>query len=268
MNIRRDYPILEFDGERQAMIEPHKLLQPIDIPTRAVACFFQDIIQTLLQDHGARLCYTLRSELGNHPIYEITYQGERIAVFHPGIGAPLAAGLFEEAIALGVRSCIACGGAGVLDATIQVGEVIVPYAAIRDEGVSYHYLAPSREVTANPTVITTIRRVLESNAIPYILTKTWTTDAFYRETAAKVQLRKEEGCKTVEMEAAAFFAIAQFRHVSFGQLLYGGDDLGSAEWSNRNWHKHEIRERLFWLAVESCLALPPETSQHSTELSI
>jgi purine-nucleoside phosphorylase len=34
-----------------------------------------------------------------------------------------------------------------------------------------------------------------------------------------VQLRKAEGCKTVEMEAAAFFAIAQFRKVAFGQLL-------------------------------------------------
>lgn len=268
MDIRRDFPILEFDAERQAIIEPHKLLRPIDIPRKAVACFFQDVIQTLLQKHNAQLCYTLRSELGNHPIYEITYEGERIVVFHPGVGAPLAAGLFEEVIALGVRSCIACGGAGVLDNTIQVGQVIVPYAAVRDEGVSYHYLPPAREVTANPTVITTLQRTLESKAIPYLLTKTWTTDAFYRETVAKVHLRKEEGCQTVEMEAAAFFAIAQFRKVSFGQLLYGGDALGSAEWSHRDWQKHTIRERLFWLAVESCLALPEETGQSTSALSI
>ena len=264
MDIHSDYPILEFDTDKQAMIEPHKLLQPIDIPTRAVACFFQDVIRTLLQKHDAKLCHTLRSELGNHPIYEIMYQGERIAVFHPGIGAPLAAGLFEEAIALGVRFCIACGGAGVLDNTIQVGDVIVPYAAVRDEGVSYHYLAPAREVAANSSVIATIQQTLASKAVPYLLTKTWTTDALYRETVAKVQRRKAEGCKAVEMEAAAFFAIAQFRAVAFGQLLYGGDDLGSAEWSNRNWHKHEIRERLFWLAVESCLALQSEAGEQNT----
>jgi len=255
MDKRRDYPILEFDVDRQAMIEPHKLLKPIDIPTRAVACFFQDVIQTLVKDHQAQIRYTLRSELGAHPVYEITHLGERVTVFHPGVGAPLAAGIFEEVIALGVRSCVACGGAGVLDAAIQVGEVIVPYAAIRDEGVSYHYLPPAREVAANPAVVATIQQILESKTIPYLLTKTWTTDAIYRETQARIQLRKEEGCKTVEMEAAAFFAIAQFRNVSFGQLLYGGDDLGSEEWAHRNWHKHEVRERLFWLAVESCLAL-------------
>src|SRR6185312_7131082 len=256
MDKRRDYPILEFDVDRQAMIEPHKLLKPIDIPTRAVACFFQDVIQTLVKDHQAQIRYTLRSELGAHPVYEITHLGERVTVFHPGVGAPLAAGIFEEVIALGVRSCVACGGAGVLDAAIQVGEVIVPYAAIRDEGVSYHYLPPAREVAANPAVVATIQQILESKTIPYLLTKTWTTDAIYRETQARIQLRKEEGCKTVEMEAAAFFAIAQFRNVSFGQLLYGGDDLGSEEWAHRNWHKHEVRECLFWLAVESCLALP------------
>jgi uridine phosphorylase len=262
MDTQRDYPILEFDTEKRAMIEPHELLKPIDIPSRAVACFFQDVIQTLIQNHSARLCYNLHSELGNHPIYEIIHQGERVAVFHPGIGAPLAAGLFEEAIALGVRFCIACGGAGVLDNTIQVGEVIVPYAAIRDEGVSYHYLPPAREVAANPQVVATIQRILASQDVPSILTKTWTTDALYRETAAKVLLRKAEGCRAVEMEAAAFFAVAQFREVVFGQLLYGGDDVGSEEWSNRNWQKHEIRERLFWLAVESCLALesPGEAS--------
>ena len=41
------------------------------------------------------------------------------------------------------------------------------------------------------------------------------TDAVYRETEVKVQHRKAEGCLTVEMEAAAFFAVAQFRSVQF-----------------------------------------------------
>lgn len=255
MGIQREYPILEFDQEKQAMLEPHKLLKPINIPKKAIACFFQDVIQSLVQNHDARRCFALQSELGSHPVYEMTYQGEQLAIFHPGIGAPLAAGIFEEVIALGVRSCIACGGAGVLDKDIQVGEVIVPYAAIRDEGVSYHYLPPSREVEVDPQIVGTIQKVLEGKSVPYILTKTWTTDAFYRETVAKVQLRKEEGCKSVEMEAAAFLAVAQFREVAFGQLLYGGDDLGSEEWSDREWRKHEIREKLFWLAADVCLAL-------------
>jgi hypothetical protein len=58
------------------------------------------------------------------------------------------------------------------------------------------------------------------------------------------------------MEAAAFFAVAQFRGVQFAQLLYGGDDVSSSEWDSRDWDSHaSVREKLFWLAAKSCLAL-------------
>ncbi len=86
--------------------------------------------------------------------------------------------------------------------------------------------------------------------------KTWTTDAFYRETPGKVALRKQEGCLTVEMEAAAFFAVADFRDVTFGQILYGGDDVSGETWDSRRWNERtSVREKLFWLAAEACLEL-------------
>jgi uridine phosphorylase len=102
---------------------------------------------------------------------------------------------------------------------------------VRDEGTSYHYLPPSREVTTNPETVATIESVLQHHQVPYITGKTWTTDALYRETAGKVQRRKAEGCVTVEMETATFLAVSQFRAVQFGQLLYGGDDLAGTEWT-------------------------------------
>ena len=68
-----------------------------------------------------------------------------------------------------------------------------------------------------------------------------------------------EGCLTVEMEAAAFFAVAAFRGVSFGQLLYAGDDLSGDAWDQRDWNDHASgRELLFRLAAEACLRLPPD----------
>ncbi len=57
----------------------------------------------------------MRSEIGTHPLYEIEHDGRKLALFHPGVGAPLAAALLEEVIARGCRKFIACGGAGVLD---------------------------------------------------------------------------------------------------------------------------------------------------------
>jgi uridine phosphorylase len=137
-----------------------------------------------------------------------------------------------------------------------VGHLIVPTSAVRDEGTSYHYLPPGREVDASPEAVAAIERVLQDRGRRYLLSKTWTTDAFYRETPAKVQLRKSEGCLTVEMEAAAFFAVAQFRRVPFAQILYGGDDVSGNEWDHRGWHERaSVREVLFWLAAEACLLL-------------
>ncbi len=131
----------------------------------------------------------------------------------------------EELIAYGFNKFIVCGGAGVLRKDIAVGHLIIPISAIRDEGVSYHYLAPAREIECNPEVVGKIEEEFNKYRIDYIKAKTWTTDSFYRETEKKIELRKSEGCVTVEMEAAAFFAVAKFRNVKLGQILYGGDDL-------------------------------------------
>jgi uridine phosphorylase len=221
-----------------------------------VACFFQDVIATLIERHQATLLHELRSEIGAHAIYQIEHRGQCLAVYHPGVGAPLAAGLLEEVIALGCRKIIACGGCGVLDSGIAMGQVLVPHTAVRDEGTSYHYLPPSREATVTPEAIAAIERTLREHGTDYLPVKTWTTDAFYRETPLKVRRRRDEGCLCVEMEAAAFFAVAQFRGIAFGQLLYGGDDVGGEIWDGRGWSNHLTgREKLFWLAADSCLAL-------------
>lgn len=254
--MHKEFPILEFDPTREAIIEPDKLIEPIDIAEHCVICFFQDVLTGLVESGRARKVAEAKSEMGPHPFYEIDVDGKRVAFFHPGVGAPLAAGMLEEAIARGCRKFIACGGAGVLNKEIAVGHVVVPIAAVRDEGTSYHYLPPAREVHPIPEAVAAIERVLERHKVPYVVGKTWTTDAFYRETPDKVRLRRDEGCLTVEMEAAAFFAVARFRDVLFGQMLYGGDDVSGDDWDARDWvNKVSVREQLFWLAAEACLEL-------------
>ncbi len=251
-----DYPILEFDPEPEAVIEPRRVIQSIDMPEHCVICFFQEVITEVCSKKGLKTLAYQKSEIGKHPVYEMDLNGRRVALFHPGVGAPLAAGLLEEVIALGCRKFIACGGAGVLDREIALGHVIVPRSAIRDEGTSYHYLPPGREVGASPEAATAIEETLRQHGCPYLVGKTWTTDALYRETVAKVRRRRAEGCLVVEMEAAALFAVAQFRKVVLGQILYGGDDVSGRDWDSRHWDKSvTVRERLLWLAAEACLLL-------------
>lgn len=250
------YPILEFDPTPEAFIEPSKVIRARDLPEHCVICFFKEVIDKVVAEYDAKIMVENRWEDGPHCVYEISYRDRRLAFFHPGVGAPVAAGLLEEVIAFGCRKFIACGGCGVLEKDIAVGHIVVVSGAVRDEGVSYHYLPPGREVIANETGVNALTKTLHARGVPYRIGKTWTTDAPYRETLNKIIQRKKDGCLVVEMESAALIAVAQFRNVVFGQALYGGDDLSGLEWDNREWQsRSEVRESLFWLCADACLTL-------------
>jgi uridine phosphorylase len=249
-------PLLEYDASRLAIIEPSRVIDSIDIAEHCVLCFFQEVIAELVREGArARHLHTGQSEIGDYPVYELDYGGRRLAVMHPGVGAPAAVARLERAIALGCRKFIVCGGAGVLDGSIKVGDIVVPSSAIRDEGASYHYLRPAREVAPTSRALSAIEAVLSENHHKYVRGKTWTTDAVYRETRQRANRRKREGCVVVDMEAAAFFAVARFRHVECAQILYGGDSLAGRRWDPRGWNRHAMRERLFHLAAQACLRL-------------
>lgn len=253
---RNKLPILEFDPTPEAIMEPSNVVAPMDVPEHCVICFFAEVIESLVENHQAKVLDYSLSQIGQHPLYEIEFQGQRLAFFHPGIGAPLAIGLLEEAIARGCRKFMVCGGCGVLDKSVAVGNLLVPEVALRDEGVSYHYLPPAREVAMNPVALAAIEAVLERHGLDYLRTKAWTTDAIYRETQEKAAAYLAEGCLAVEMEAASFFAVAQFRKVILGQILYGGDAVLQDAWDGRSWSSREdVRRNLFWLAAEAALEL-------------
>jgi uridine phosphorylase len=250
------YPILEFDPSPNAILQPRQAPMTALCPEKAVLCFFQEIIHELAQSGQIHQIGSTGSEIGPNPLYELVWEGQRYLILHPGVGAPLAAGFLEEVISLGVTKLIACGGCGVLNREIAAGHPVVLTSAVRDEGTSYHYLPPAREVTASPRPVAALESVLRRHAIDYRLGKSWTTDGFYRETIQRRAQRMAEGCEVVEMEASAFFAVAQFRGVEFGQLVYGGDLVHPEGWDLRGWHKREDdRHLMFWLAVEACSLL-------------
>ncbi len=249
------YPILEFDSSPDAIINPSDFIKPIEGADFCVITFFKEVIEKVVAEHKTSKISELKSEMGNHPIYQLNHNGKNVALFLSGIGAALAAGLFEELIALGFRKFVACGGAGVLDRKIQCGKIIIPNTAVRDEGVSYHYISPSREIKISKHVVKLLSKELEQQGIDYLIGKTWTTDAFYRETKSRVEKRKKEGCITVEMECSALAAVASFRKVIFGQYLYGGDDVSGEKWDPRDWKARSFREHLFWISIDACLKL-------------
>lgn len=253
---KKDFPILEFDENKSAILEPQNFITKADISEYCVITFFRDVIEKKKEAGLLKQVATIQSETVDIPIYETQYNGKKICLVLGFVGSAGAAGQLEELIAYGCSNFIVCGGAGVLQKNIAVGHIIVPYSAVRDEGVSYHYIKPSREIKCSLDALSIIEKELSKANIPFLKAKTWTTDSLYRETRDKVNLRVSEGCVTVEMEAAAFFAVSKFRDVKLGQILYGGDDLSGENWDGRKWNsRSEIRENLVDLSMKICLKL-------------
>lgn len=249
-------PLMEFDDDRMAIIEPTNIHANISPPEHCVMPMFGSLIGKLKGDGRLEKIYELGTPLVPIDVYRMEYNDEFITVVHPGIGAPLAAAVLEELIALGCRKFVACGSTGVLKSELKRGAIVIPNSAVRDEGTSYHYCPPSREIEMDKNVVDKLEMVLRKHHVDYEIGKTWTTDAFYRETKDKIARRKSEGCLTVDMECSALIAVSKFRNVKFGQYLSAGDDVSGAVWDPRYVdNRLSFQEKVFWLSVEACLSL-------------
>lgn len=255
--INKEFPILEFDPNSPAVIDPQMVVAKVlDMPEHCVLCFFAEAIEKVLAKYEHRVVGRMKAESMVFPVYELTYGDQKIALVQAGVGAPLAVSQIDELTAMGASKYLVCGSCGVLRQEVAVGHLIIPDSAVRDEGASYHYVAPAREIQADPHAVACIQSVLARHDLPYIVAKTWTTDAFYRETRDKVERRKAEGCVTVEMEASAYMAAAQFRGVKLGQILYAGDNLGGEDWDSRSFYERtDVRAMLLDVTLEACLEL-------------
>ena len=81
----------------------------------------------------------------------------------------------------------------------------------------------------------------------------WTTDAVYRETLDEFQHYRNEGVQTVEMEAAALFAVGSFRGAGVSSVFAISDILSEEGW-NQGYHSQEKLEglkQIFEAALET-----------------
>ena len=255
--IQKEFPILEFDEDRNAFIRPSNMIKLIEgIPENCVLCFFSEAINNVLSEYSHKIISNFLASGINYPLYELDYNGKKICLIQAGVGSPLAAAQIDELTAMGCKKFIACGMCGVLQKELAVGHLIIPISAVRDEGASYHYIKPSREVYANERILKIIENELSEKNLPFIKAKTWTTDAFYRETPQKITLRKNEGCVTVEMETSAYIAVSQYNNVEFGQILCSGDSLAGTEWDKREYNKRDdIMEYVLRITLDICKKL-------------
>lgn len=245
-----------FDCYGEEVIKAENNVRKIDnFPTTMIVVFSARFFELFLNKYNASRIGALNAGGREFPIYQFEYKGVQIGFFNTILGGAGASALLEEMIALGAEKFLYFGSCGALDKEIAGGHLLVPVAAYRDEGVSYHYAKASDylEIKTAPKLI----KILDDMHILYNTTKTWTTDAFYRETKRNVEKRKEEGCGVVEMECASVMAVGQFRQKEVYQFLYAADCLGGDDWDKRILGNMpaDLRERLLLVAIEVAIRL-------------
>ena len=233
---KNELPILERDEDTKAVIMPGHGWD-YQFPERAVMMYMNDEIHTYASKHGAVKVGEFDSVMGISPVYRLNHNGVELALVQAPLGGPAAVMFMEQLWAGGARKIISCGCCGAL-LEDTAGTYYIPTAALRQEGTSYQYLPPSREVETDETAVRAIETALNKAGVPHCRCKTWTTDCFYRETKAMVNQRKSEGYAVVEMECASTAACAKFRGIQFAQLLFTADTLANVEeHDTRNWAK-------------------------------
>lgn len=231
-----EYPIMEYDDSKVAKINPTHFVGENFSTNKLVITFFPEVIEKLKEEGKIVLERIIG---GENPIQIYQFVDSDTLITLGFIGCPACAGNLDLFNAMGIDKVMFCGGGGVLDKNIEVGQLLLVDGAIRDEGFSFHYIEPSRYIYTDKKVTDKIANYLEENAVSHLRGITWTTDAMFRETVDRIERRKEEGAKVVEMEQAGCIAVAQFRGFDYGALVYGGDDVSQEEWSERGWRSRQ-----------------------------
>ncbi|HKY51560.1 MAG TPA: nucleoside phosphorylase [Candidatus Limnocylindria bacterium] len=202
-------------------------LRETHAPEGVVLCLYRGVMRRFGWKYRAKKVDGFQAD-----VYLLRRRDRRVGVVgNFGIGAPAATNLAEELIAWGAKRLVILSLGGGLQPQLAPGSLVLCDRAVRDEGTSYHYLPPARDVAASAALVARISRAMDARALAHVTGATWSTDAPYRETREEAASYQSEGVQTVDMESAGVFAAAQVRGVDAASVLIVGDSLAGPRWS-------------------------------------
>lgn len=194
---------------------------------KCIIVFSEVIFEYMLETYEHEQAGVIRCCNGVTAVYVFEIEGMKIAGYLSHIGSALAGSDVIDANWLtGADKFIMFGSAGSLDSNATAGKFVIPTAAYREDGLSYHYAAPTDYIEIKNTKA--VKEIFDELNLPSVTGKVWTTDAIYRETKAKLEARKNEGCLAVEMELAGVQAVCNFYEWNLYDFLATGDVLDQA----------------------------------------
>ena len=200
------------------------------IPSNVVLVYQSEFYEEVVRKKGDESFELCRGEM-------TVFDDLGVGVFSEfQIGAAMTVSSVEKLIHLGVDTVVNLGWAGGLDEDHGPGSVVLSEGAIRDEGVSYHYLQGSENARPSEELVDELRRGLSGHGMAFDSGLTWTTDAPQRETKRELEVMREEGVLAVDMELSAVLALARFRGVDAAGVFCISDVLSYDGWEQHFEH--------------------------------
>lgn len=116
-----------------------------------------------------------------HKVYTGYISGEMVSVVSTGMGCPSTAIAVEELVKIGCHTFIRVGTSGAIQPHMEVGDIAIINAAIRDEGTSRQYLPIEYPAVADLDVINALVQASEKLDYTHYVGVSHTKDSFYSE---------------------------------------------------------------------------------------
>lgn len=180
---------------------------------------------------------------------------EGITIINFQMGSANAATILDLLSAISPRACVFLGKCGGLRKA-QLGDLILPIAAIRGEGTSNDYFPP--EVPAMPSFA--LQKAISSTIVEYEMDywtgtvyttnrRVWEHDREFKSYLERTR------CMGIEMETATIFMVAFANHIPAGALLLVSDQPMNPEGVKTSESDHritqEFRDRHLLIGIES-----------------
>lgn len=145
--------------------------------------------------------------------YTGKYNGYPVSVTSTGMGGPSCSIVYEELINIGAKVLIRLGSVASLQEEIDEGDIVIPYACIRDDGATRYYVPDNYPAAADPDVLSILRTNAFKSNLKFHSGINWTHSFFYCRESDYFLNWARKGVVSMEMEAAALFVISSLRNV-------------------------------------------------------
>ena len=153
-----------------------------------------------------------------------TASAGNITIINFGMGSAMAATVMDLLSAISLKAVLFLGKCGGLKKKTQLGDLILPIAAIRGEGTSNDYMPP--EVPALPSfrMQRSISSMIVKNQLDYWTGTVYTTNrrVWEHDEKFKEYLRTLRAM-AIDMETATIFSVGFYNEIPVGALLLVSD---------------------------------------------